>query len=124
MNSNFTSQATYLRIDERNNVENPLLDQLDGLSWEVIDLDSKQRPGDSFRESFTEVVMLKVLRAQLKIINEWLEDDQVEEVVKQIAASFPGSGLIAKKARLELEAKTGKKSLQERIFYRRRQSGN
>jgi len=95
MTSNFTSQATYLRIDERSHVEKPLLDQLDGLGWEVIDLDSKQRPGDSFRESFTEVVMLKVLRAQLKIINDWLENDQVEEVVKQITASFPGSGLIA-----------------------------
>jgi type I restriction enzyme R subunit len=94
MTSNFTSQATYLRIDERNHVERPLLDQLDGLGWEVIDLDSKQHPGDSFRESFTEVVMLKVLRAQLKIINDWLEDDQVEEVIKQLTAGFPGTDLI------------------------------
>jgi type I restriction enzyme R subunit len=38
--------------------------------------------------------MLPVLRAQLKIINEWLEDDQVEEVVKQLTASFPGTDLI------------------------------
>ena len=38
--------------------------------------------------------MLPVLRAQLKIINHWLEDDQVEEVVKQLTASFPGTGLI------------------------------
>ena len=60
----------YIRIDERNHVEKPLLDQLDGLGWEVIDLDSKQHPGDSFRKSFTEVVMLKVLRAQLKVIND------------------------------------------------------
>ena len=64
------------------------------LGWEIIDLDSKQHPGDSFRESFTEVVMLPVLREQLKVINPWLEDDQVEEVVKQLTASFPGTGLI------------------------------
>jgi hypothetical protein len=38
--------------------------------------------------------MLPVLREQLKIINTWLEDDQVEEVVKQLTASFPGTGLI------------------------------
>jgi type I restriction enzyme R subunit len=38
--------------------------------------------------------MLSVLRAQLKVINPWLEDDQVEEVVKQLTASFPGTSLI------------------------------
>ena len=38
--------------------------------------------------------MLPVLREQLKVINPWIEDDQVEEVVKQLTASFPGTGLI------------------------------
>jgi type I restriction enzyme R subunit len=84
----------YLKLDERNHVEKPLLDQLAGLKWEIIDLDNKQNPGDSFRQSFTEVVILPVLREQLKVINNWLEDDQVEEVVKQLSASFPGTGLI------------------------------
>ena len=64
------------------------------LSGRVIDLDSKQHPSDTFRESFTEVVMLPVLREQLKVINPWLEDDQVEEVVKQLTASFPSTSLI------------------------------
>jgi type I restriction enzyme R subunit len=86
--------AIQIRLDERNHVEKPLLDQLDGLGWEIIDLDSKQHPADSLRESFTEVVMLPVLRAQLKVINPWLEDDQVEEVVKQLTASFPSTGLL------------------------------
>ena len=36
--------AEYIRIDERNHVEKPLLDQLDGLGWEILDLDSKQHP--------------------------------------------------------------------------------
>ncbi|MFZ3138214.1 MAG: type I restriction endonuclease subunit R [Thermodesulfovibrionales bacterium] len=83
-----------MRIDERKHVEKPLLDQLAGLGWEILDLDSKQHPSDSFRQSFTEVVMLSVLREQIKVINDWLEDDQVEEVVKQLTASFPGTGLI------------------------------
>lgn len=83
-----------LKLDERNHVEKPFLDQLASLNWEIIDLDSKQHPGDTFRQTFTEVVMLPVLREQLKIINNWLEDDQVEEVVKQLTASFPGTGLI------------------------------
>ncbi len=90
-----TMQAQALRLDERNHVEKPLLEQLHGLSWEIIDLtDENQKPGDTFRENFTQVVMLPVLREQLKAINPWLEDDQVEEVVKQLTASFPGRGLI------------------------------
>ena len=86
--------AKEIKLDERNHVEKPLLDQLIGLGWQVLDLDSKQQPGDTFRESFTEVVMLPVLRQQLKVINPWLDDDQVEEVVKQLTASFPSTGLI------------------------------
>jgi len=92
--SNFDPQSSHLRIDERNHVEKPLLDQLAGLGWEIIDLDSTQHPIDTYRQSFTEVVMLPVLREQLKVINPWLADDQVEEVVKQLTASFPGTGLI------------------------------
>jgi type I restriction enzyme R subunit len=88
------SVANEIRLDERNHVEKPLLDQLAGLGWQVIDLDSKQIPPDTFRENFTEVVMLPVLRQQLKVINPWLEDDQVEEVVKQLTASWPGTSLI------------------------------
>ena len=83
------------QLDERNYVEKPLLDQLAGLGWEIIDLtDEKQTPGHTFRESFTELVMSKVLHEQLKVINPWLEDDQVEEAAKQLTASFPGTGLI------------------------------
>jgi len=31
-------------------------------------------------ETFTEMAMLPVLREQLKVINDWMEDDQVEKV--------------------------------------------
>jgi type I restriction enzyme R subunit len=88
------STAKEIKLDERNHVEKPLLDQLAGLQWEVIDLDSKQLPSDTFRENFTQVVMLTALREQLKVINPWMEEDQVEEVVKQLTASFPSTGLI------------------------------
>ena len=86
--------AKELRLDERNHVEKPLLDQLHGLGWEIKDLDSKQHPSDTGRGSFTEVVLPPVLRLQLKIINDWLEDDQVDEVVKQLTDGIPGVGLI------------------------------
>ena len=84
----------HIKLDERNHVEKPLLDQLSGLRWEIIDLDNKQYPGATYRETFTVVVMLPVLREQLKVINPWLEDDQVEEVIKQLTANFSGTGLI------------------------------
>ncbi len=83
-----------LKLDERNHVEKPLLGQLLGLGWEIKDLDGKQHSSDTGRENFTEVVLLPVLRQQLKVINDWLEDDQVEEVVKKLTASFPSTGLI------------------------------
>ena len=89
------NKAQSLNLDERNHVEKPFLDQLAGLGWEVIDLtDNKQTPAATHRGSFTEVVMVPVLHEQLKVINPWLEDDQVEEVVKQLTASFPGAGLL------------------------------
>lgn len=84
----------HIKLDERDHVEKSLLDQLHGLGWEVLDLEMRQRPGDTFRDSFTEVVLLPVLRQQLQVINPWLEADQVEEVVKQITASFPSSNLL------------------------------
>lgn len=86
--------AQYTKIDERNHVEKPLLDQLTGLGWEIIDLDKSQQPSESYRQNFTEVVMLPVLREQLMVINPWLEEDQVEEKINQLIASFPGTDLI------------------------------
>lgn len=84
----------HIRIDERNHVEKPFLEQLQGLGWEILDLDLKQHPGDSYRQSFTDVVMFPILREQTKVINPWIEDDQVDEVVKQLTASFCGTSLI------------------------------
>lgn len=42
-----------IKMDERNSVEKPMLDQLYGLGWEVLDLDRTQTPQDTFRESVT-----------------------------------------------------------------------
>lgn len=38
----------HLKLHERNHVEKPFLDQLAGLDWGIIDLDSKKHSGDSF----------------------------------------------------------------------------
>lgn len=94
-----STTAKQIRLDERNHVEKPLLDQLHRLGWEIVDLTKDelgrdQRPSDSLRENYTDVVMLSVLCEQLKVINPWLEDDQVDEVAKQLTASFPSTGLL------------------------------
>jgi len=38
----------HIKLDERDHVENPLLDQLAGLGWEIRDLDSKQQSSKAF----------------------------------------------------------------------------
>jgi type I restriction enzyme R subunit len=82
-----------IKLDERNHVEKPLIDQLAGLGWEVLDLQAQQTPGETHRSNLTEVLMLPVLRAQLKVIQPWLTDDQADEVVRQLA-SLPSSNLL------------------------------
>ena len=71
--------AQLLRIDERNHVEKPLLDQLAGLGWEIVDLDNRQCPLDSHREKFTKVALPSVLRERLQGVNTWLENDHTQE---------------------------------------------
>lgn len=83
----------HVKLDERNHVELPLLQQLKGLGWEVLDLQAKQTPSETHRSSLTEVLMLPVLRAQLQVIQPWLHDDQADEVVRQLTA-LPSSNLL------------------------------
>ncbi|MBF0205040.1 MAG: type I restriction endonuclease subunit R, partial [Desulfamplus sp.] len=83
-----------IRLDERNHVEKPLLDQLAGLGWEIIDLDKDQKPLDSYRNNFTDVVMPSVLCEQIKVINPWLEDWQVDEAARQITSNFAVNKLL------------------------------
>ncbi len=83
-----------IKMNERNSVEKPMLDQLQGLGWEILDLDRTQTPQQTFRENFTEVVMFPVLREQLKVINPWLENDQIEEAIKQLIPNLSITNLL------------------------------
>lgn len=66
-------------------VETPLLEQLKGLGWNVIQLDDSEKhdPQKSFRESLSEVVILSRLKSALKRLNPWLNDAQVEDLCVQ-----------------------------------------
>ena len=87
--------AKQILINEREWVEKPLLDQLDGLGWTVIDLQMKgQTPAQSFRESFDEVVLLPVLRDSLRKINDWIDEDQIDEAISEITR-FSTTDLLA-----------------------------
>lgn len=85
----------HIRMDERHHVELPFLQQLEDLGWQILDLtDGSQAPSATGRDSFTEVVLPRVLRRQLQVINPWLADDQIDDVIKQLTASFPGNSLL------------------------------
>ena len=74
----------HIKIDEKRHVEEPLLEQLTELGWDVRRAPDKQVPSDTQRESFTEVLLLVELKKSLKKINPWIEDVQIEEVIRKI----------------------------------------
>jgi type I restriction enzyme R subunit len=83
-----------LKLDEYNSVELPFMKQLRQLGWnQVIELNVHQTPEQSFRNSFSEVVLLPKLKASLKRINSFLTESQIDEVVRRIC-TFDRNNLI------------------------------
>jgi len=83
-----------LRLDEKYHVEDPLLDQLAALGWEVLRLDMHQQtPAQSGRRDFAEVTLRTRLEKGLKAINDWLEPDQIDEIVLRLT-TFASQTLI------------------------------
>lgn len=92
----------YLKLDEEYYVENTFLKQLLGLGWkvyrqskddpeitnEIINFESDFEPkyGESFkfRESFSEIKLEEVLKESIKKINQWIEEDQINEVIRRL----------------------------------------
>lgn len=82
-------------ITEKKHVEDSFLAQLEGLGWEVFTLDMhQQKPLESWRDSFDDVVLLPKLRESLAKINDWLDDEQIEEAVNKIV-NLPATDLLA-----------------------------
>ncbi|MDX1908691.1 MAG: HsdR family type I site-specific deoxyribonuclease [Bacteroidia bacterium] len=82
-----------LKLDEYNHVEKPFLEQLAGLGWEVLELQMQQEPAQSFRTSFSEVVLKPKLREALIKINPFLTAAQVDELERKII-TFPKNSLL------------------------------
>lgn len=91
--SNDQKAPQHIRLDEKNGVENPLLDHLEGLGWTVRRLDMSAPPQASDRTSFHEVVIRPELEAALRTINRFLEPDQVDDLVGRIT-NLPAHALI------------------------------
>jgi len=82
-------------------VHEPFLNELENIKWgEIIRLNRlHQKPKESYRESFSDVVMRSKLRESLFKINDFLEDDQIEECVKRIT-SYGSRGLIENNSKI------------------------
>lgn len=92
-------------IDERTFVEEPLLQQLEGLGWQVLRLKSPsegvQYPEESWRDNFSQVILKPKLVEALRSINPWLQDDQIEEAIRKLTTYSAGSLLENNKNVLE-----------------------
>jgi type I restriction enzyme R subunit len=93
-------------IDEKFFVEDPFLDQISALGWEILRLKSPsegvQYAEESWRDNFSQVIIKPKLVEALKKINPWLADDQIEEVIRKLTTYSAGSLLENNKAVLEL----------------------
>jgi type I restriction enzyme R subunit len=82
-------------IDERTFVEEPLLEQLEGMGWEALRLKSPsegvQYPKESWRENFSQVIIRKKLKEALRSINSWLEEDQIDRAIRELTTYTSGS---------------------------------
>lgn len=90
--------SSTLKLDEYSHVEQPFMEQLKALGWhkgmnQVIELKTQQTPDQSFRSSFSEVVLQPKLRIALKQINPFLTEGQMDEVVRKIC-TFDKNSLI------------------------------
>lgn len=90
-------KINFLRLDEKNHVEEPLLKQLEeipGIHWNVLRLEMgiSQTPQETKRENFSQVLMIKDVNESIRRINPWMTDDQVLEAYNDLA-SFESDNL-------------------------------
>ncbi|MBU7029160.1 MAG: type I restriction endonuclease subunit R [Theionarchaea archaeon] len=78
-------------------VEKPFMEQLRKQGWDIIlseDDRSKFFPNLTLRNNFDEVIIESHLRDALRKLNDWLTDEQVEEVINEIKRIGLRKGLI------------------------------
>lgn len=96
-----------LRLDELSTVEQPFLEQLKEIGWEVYALNEANQvndPNNSFRKSLKEVILKDKLIESLEKINPFLkgQTDQLEQVIRKITNDLPNDLLCANEQVLDL----------------------
>ena len=85
----------FIKQHEGEFVEEPFLQQLESLGWQVIRLKMfTQAAEESYRVDFNEVLLLPVLQESLLKLNSWLEDEQIEDIIRTIKDQSKGKSLI------------------------------
>lgn len=87
----------FLRLDEKNHVEEPFLKQLEsipGTHWKVLRLEMGpgQLAKETQREDFAQVLMKTDLEIALRKINPWINEQQIFEAINDLS-SFEGDNL-------------------------------
>jgi len=96
-----------LRLDELTTVEQPFMEQLKEIGWEVYSLNEANQvndPSNSFRKSLKEFILKDKLIESLEKINPFLEGqtDQLEQVIRKITVDLPNDLVQANEQVLEL----------------------
>lgn len=76
--------------NEKQYVEDPFLKQLKRLGWRVIRATREDAPIVTHREEFRQVVLEDEFREAVKSLNDWLEEDQIREILRRITSFSPG----------------------------------
>lgn len=110
-------------------VEKPFMLQLKEQGWDIIlseDEKNISEPSLTLRESFDDVIIESRLKDALKKLNDWLTDEQVEEVVSElkriglrsslIEANRQVTNLLIENATVSENTKTGEKSPNVKII--------
>lgn len=85
----------YLKLHETEYVEEPFLQQLEGLGWDIVRLKQLgQKVEDSYRKDFNQVVLTSVFYQSLLKINPWLEEDQLEDVHRLLNTGLSAKSLL------------------------------
>jgi type I restriction enzyme R subunit len=85
-----------IHLNEKEYVEEPFLRQLERLEWDILRAGEpgKSDPAVTHREGFNEVVIEKFLKEALLRINDWLQEDQLAPIVREITVPNVTGGLI------------------------------
>lgn len=85
-----------IALNEKEYVEEPFLRQLERLGWRILRAgeEGKGDPKVTFREGFNEVVIEKILKDSLLRINDWLEEDQLPPILRELTIPNITGGLV------------------------------